>query len=82
MPEAILLVKLNRINKGGEILLNSEHVVFIETEAKTTTVHLTHNLLFSVGETPEAIADKVEEIETARIKNAILGSGLGAKSPG
>ena len=76
------LIKLNRINKGGGILLNSEHVVFIETEAKTTTVHLTHNLLFSVEETPEAIAAKIEEIETSRIKNAILESGLGEKRPG
>jgi len=75
------LVKLNRINKGGEILLNSEHVVFIETEAKTTTVHLTDRLLFSVEETPGAIADKIEAIETARIQNAILSSGLGGKPP-
>jgi hypothetical protein len=76
------LLKLNRINKGGEILLNSEHVLFIETEARTTTVHLTHNLLFSVEEAPAAIAAKIEEIETARIKNAILESGLGGKRPG
>ena len=75
------LVKLNRINKGGEIVLNSGHVVFIETEAKTTTVHLTHNLLFSVEEAPEVIAARIEEIETSRIKNALLESGLGGKRP-
>jgi hypothetical protein len=82
MRDTMPLVKLNRINKGGEILLNSEHVVFIETEAKTTTVHLTDRLLFSVEEAPGVIADKIEAIETARIQNAILGSGLGGKPPG
>lgn len=76
------LIKLNRINKGGDILLNSEHIVFIETEARSTTVHLTHNLLFSVEETPVAIAERVEELETARIRNAIVQSGLGGKPPG
>ena len=75
------LIKLNRINKGGEILINSQHVVFIETESKTTTVHLTDGLLFSVEEPIGTIAATIEEIETARIKNAILGSGLGAKLP-
>jgi len=81
VSEAMPLIKLNRINKGGEILINSERIVFIETEAKTTTVHLSDGLLFSVEEAPGAVANKLEEIETARIKNAILGSGLGAKSP-
>ena len=71
------LIKLNRINKGGDIVLNSEHIVFIETEARSTTVHMTHNLLFSVEETPVAIAERIEQIETARIKNAILGSSSG-----
>ena len=72
------LIKLNRINKGGEILLNTEHIVFIETEARTTTVHLTDRLLFSVEETPAAIAERVEQLEVARIKNAIVESGAGA----
>ena len=75
------LIKLNRINKGGEILLNSEHIVFIETESRSTTVHLTANLLFSVEETPTAIAERVEQIETARVKNAIVESGLVAARP-
>jgi len=66
------LLKLNRINKGGDIVVNSEHIVFIETESRSTTVHLTHNLLFSVEETPLAIAERVEQIETARIRNAIV----------
>ena len=73
------LIKLNRINKGGEILLNSEHIVFIETESKSTTVHLTDGLLFSVEGLPGAIAEKIEELEVARIKNAIMESGLSAK---
>ena len=76
------LIKLNRINKGGEILLNSEHIVFIETEDRSTTVHLTANLLFSVEETPAAVAERLEQIETARIKNAILESGLVGARPG
>lgn len=75
------LIKLNRINKGGEIVLNSEHIVFVETEARSTTVHLTHNLLFSVEETPVAIAERIEQVETARIKNGIVESGLG-RPPG
>ena len=74
------LIKLNRINKGGGILFNSQSILFIEVESRSTTIHMTHNLLFSVEETPEAIAEKIEGIETARIKNAIQQSGLGAKS--
>lgn len=70
------LVKLNRINRGGEILINSAQIAFIETESKTTTVHLQGGLLFSVEETPQYIAEKIEQIETDRIKNAIQQSGL------
>lgn len=73
------LIKLNRINRGGEILLNSDHIIYIETEAKSTTVHLTQNLLYAVEETPEAIAATVEQMETARIKNALIESGLAAR---
>lgn len=75
------LIKLNRINKGGDIVVNSEHIVFIETEARSTTVHMTHNLLFSVEETPLAIAERLELIETARIKNAI-GESASNRPPG
>ena len=70
------LIKLNRINKGGEILVNSEHIDYVETEGRSTTVHLTHNLLYAVEEAPTAIAEQIEQIETARIKNAIVGSGM------
>ena len=73
------LLKLNRINKGGEIFLNSEHILFIEVESRSTTIHLTNNLLFSVEETPDAILEKVELLETARIKNATQPSGLAGK---
>ena len=75
------LIKLNRINKGGDILLNSEHIVFIETESRTTTVHLGDRLLFSVEEPPAIIAERIEQIETARIRNAIVESRVEGKSP-
>jgi len=74
------LIKLNRINKGGEILLNSEHIVYIEIESRSTTVHLP-SLLFSVEESPANVAERIEQIHTARIKNALAESGLG-KLPG
>ena len=73
------LLKLNRINKGGEILINSEHILYIEVESRTTTIHMTGNLLFSVEEPLDGIAEKVEVIETARIRNAIQHSGLAEK---
>ena len=76
------LVKLSRLNKGGDILINSQHIIFVETEAKSTTVHLTDGMLFSVEETPDGIADRIETIKTARIRNAIVGSGLGGKVAG
>lgn len=44
------LIKLNRINKGGEIVINSDHILFVEIESRTTTVHMTGNLLFSIEE--------------------------------
>ena len=75
------LLKLNRINKGGEIVINSEHILLIEMESRSTTIHMTHNLLFSVDESIDAIGEKIELIETARIKNGIQQSGLtGLKS--
>ena len=64
-------IKLNRINKGGDIVINSEHIMFIEVEGRSTTVHLTQNLLFSVEQTPEAVAELVERTESARFKNAL-----------
>jgi uncharacterized protein YlzI (FlbEa/FlbD family) len=73
------LIKLNRINKGGEILVNSEHIVYIETEARSTTVHMSQNLLFAVEESPAIIAEHIEQIETARVKNAIVESGIASK---
>ena len=81
-PETTMpLIKLNRINKGGEILIHSEHIVYVEVESRTTTLHMTGGLLFSVEESLDVIAEKVEAVETARIRNGIQQSGLsGARS--
>jgi hypothetical protein len=73
------LIKLSRINKGGEIVVNSDHILFVEIESKATTVHMTGHLLFSVEEPLDSIAIKIEMLETARIKNAIQQSGLVGK---
>ncbi len=70
------LIKLNRINKGGEILLNSEHIIYIEVETRTTTIHMTEGL-FSVEETPSMIAEQAERIESERIRSALVASGVG-----
>jgi hypothetical protein len=75
------LIKLHRINKGGEIVLNSDHILFVEVESKATTVQMHGNLLFSVEEPPDAIAEKIEAAATARIARAIIQSGLTAKQP-
>lgn len=74
------LIKLNRINKGGEIVINSEHIQFVEIEGKSTTVQLGPGLLFSVEESPVAISDKVEQMETDRIKHALIQTGIGKLS--
>lgn len=73
------LIKLNRINQGGEIHLNSEHITFIEVEGRSTTVHLTGGLLFSVEETPAAVAEQIEQLSIARIANGIMESGVAAR---
>ena len=71
------LLKLNRINKGGEILINSEQIMFIEIESKATTVHMSDRQIFSVEDSPAAIAEGIEMAHTARIANAIRQSRLG-----
>ena len=73
------LIKLNRINKGGEILINSEHLLFIEIESRVTTIHMTDRLLFSVEESLASIAERIEAVQTATIANAIQQSGLTGK---
>jgi len=73
------LIKLNRINKGGEIYLNSAQIRFIEIESGSSTVNMGPGNVYAVQETPEAIFNKVEEICTARIRNALLSSGLAEK---
>ena len=59
------LIKLRRINKGGDIVLNSEHIVFIEVEGKSTTVHMSAGLLFSVEESPDAVLDLIKTTNAA-----------------
>jgi len=70
------LIKLSRINKGGEIVINSDHILFLEVESKVTTIHMMGNLLFSVEEPLDSLPIKIEAIETARLQNAIQQSGL------
>ena len=62
------LIKLNRINKGGELIVGSEHIVYIEVESKATTIHMTDGLLFSVEERMDVILEKVASIETSRTR--------------
>jgi hypothetical protein len=50
------LLKLNRINKGGEILINTEHILLVEVESRSTTIQMTHNLIFSVEKRPMPLA--------------------------
>ena len=52
------LIKLSRINKGGEIVVNSDKIIFIEVESRSTTVHMTGNMIFSVEEPLDSIADQ------------------------
>lgn len=73
------LIKLDRINRGGPIHINSERISFIEVEGKSTTVHLEGGQLFSVEETPDQIAAQLEQIAVARIANGILESGVAAR---
>jgi uncharacterized protein YlzI (FlbEa/FlbD family) len=73
------LIKLNRINKGGPIHLNSEQIVFIELEGRSTTIHLTGGLLFSVEESADEVAAQVEQLSIARIANGIMESGVAAR---
>ncbi len=67
------LIKLHRINKGGDIIINSDHILFVEVESRSTTVHMLGNLLFSVEEPLDFFA---EAIETARLKSANPQAGL------
>jgi hypothetical protein len=74
------LIKLNRINRGGTIVVNSAQILFVEVEGRSTTVKLPDNLLFSVEESPEAIAALVEKTESARITQALWDAGLGQRA--
>lgn len=70
-PINMPLLKLQRINKGGEIYVNSEHIRFIEIETGSTTVNLGPGNVFAVTDSPEAISTRLEQMETLRIKHAI-----------
>jgi uncharacterized protein YlzI (FlbEa/FlbD family) len=70
------LLKLNRINKGGEVYINSDQIRFVEIEGRSSTVNMGAGNVYAVEEKPETIAAMIEEIETARIRNAIQTSGL------
>ena len=61
--------------------VGSKYIVALTGLVLTVFVlgHMAGNLLFSVEEPLEAIAEKVEAIESARIRNAIQQSGLGGK---
>lgn len=74
------LIKLNRINKGGEIYINSDHIVFVEMEAKSTTIHLREGLLFSVEESPEVVAVKMEALHAARFAKGIALGNIAPKT--
>lgn len=76
------LLKLNRINKGGEIFLNSDQIRFIEIEDGSSTINMGPGNVYAVMEKPETISAQLEEMETARIRNAIQTSGLMQKSTG
>ena len=65
------LLKLHRINKGGEIVINSDHILFAEVESKTTTIHMFGNLLFSVEESLDHLGSTIENLEIARLKAAL-----------
>jgi uncharacterized protein YlzI (FlbEa/FlbD family) len=73
------LIKLNRINRGGAIFVNSDQMLYMEVESKTTTIHMASGLLFSVEESLDSIVKQIEILEADRIKSGIQESGLVAK---
>ncbi len=75
------LIKLNRINKGGEIVINSDHILYIEIESRVTTLHMLNNLLFSVVEPLDEITKYIDTREAEAITRGIDGSGMGNKPP-
>jgi uncharacterized protein YlzI (FlbEa/FlbD family) len=70
------MIKLNRINKGGEIYLNSDLIRFMEIETGSSTINMGPGNVYAVQETPEAIAGKIEELHSRRIRDGIISSGL------
>ncbi len=76
------LIKLNRINKGGQIYINSEQIRFLEIESGSSTVDLGPGNVYAVEESPDVIAGRLEEMASLRISNAIKASGLVGGKPG
>jgi uncharacterized protein YlzI (FlbEa/FlbD family) len=74
------LIKLNRINKGGEIVVNSDYILFIEIESRTTTLHMAHGLLFSVVEPIDEITRLIDAKASEPIATGIQQSGLTSKN--
>ncbi len=70
------LIKLNRINKGGELILNSDQIMYLEIESRTTTIHLAGGELFSVEEPPATVVERVESLHVERYKKALIEAGL------
>ncbi|MEI6565885.1 MAG: hypothetical protein WCR20_04380 [Verrucomicrobiota bacterium] len=66
------LIKLNRINKAGEIILNSEEILYMEIESRTTTIHMVGGGVFSVMESPQGVIDAAELMHVERLKKAIV----------
>ena len=69
------LIKFHRINKGGELVINSDHIVYVEVESKSTTIHMLSGLLFSVEEPLDAVGEKIDAMEVARLKRAAAPDG-------
>ena len=70
------LLKLNRINKGGEIFINSDQIRFIEIESGSSTINMGPGNVYAVQESPEHISQIVEEMHTKRVRDAIITSGI------
>ena len=58
------LLKLHRINRAGEIIINTDQILFVEIESRTTTVNMVGGLLFSVEESPDWIVDQLAKTAT------------------
>ena len=69
-------LKLSRINRGGEIFINTDLIRFIEIDTGSTTINMGPGNVYAVMETPAQIARMVEESAIARFREAIQTSGI------